>query len=77
LSQWLRLCLASNIFAKVFFWFKGKFDKHPLGLFWRVLLQNKKGFYQTKLRKKNKNNKNYKTNTFFFLVYDQKILKII
>jgi len=46
LNQWLRLCLASNVFAKGFF-FKGVFDKHPIGLFWRVLLQ-KNGFLPNK-----------------------------
>jgi len=47
LNQWLRLCLASNVFAKGFFFLKGVFGKHPLGLFWRVLLQ-KNGFLPNK-----------------------------
>jgi hypothetical protein len=29
LSQRLRPCLASNVFAKGFLWFKGVFGKHP------------------------------------------------
>jgi hypothetical protein len=58
LNQWLRLCLASNIFAKGFFFlFNGVFCKHSLGLFWGVLLQ-KIVFFPNKTKKKR--NKNYK-----------------
>jgi len=32
--KWLRLCLACNVFAKVFFFFTGVFGKHPLSHFY-------------------------------------------
>ena len=71
LNQWLRFCLANNIFAKgFFFFFQGIFS---LGFFWGVLLQKKMGFCQTKLKKNTI--KIIKKGLFF--LHMAKILKII
>jgi hypothetical protein len=50
-----------------FFWLNSVFGKHPLGIFWVVLFQNKMGFCQTKSKKIK-----IKKNILFFLTYGQK-----
>jgi hypothetical protein len=43
--------LVSHVFVNEFFWLNSVFGKHPLGIFWVVLFQNKMGFCQTKSKK--------------------------
>jgi len=41
LGQKFETWLVSHVFVNEFFWLNGVFGKHPLGIFWIVLFQNK------------------------------------